>query len=49
MLHPYLRVAMLLRCLLEDCWARDASQPREHEIPTVIAELEGIRQAGWFN
>jgi hypothetical protein len=42
---PYLRVSLFLRALTEEGWDRDTSRRVESQIPMVVAELDGIRQA----
>ncbi len=47
--HPWLRVTLLLRAMLETRWDAATWRIIRAEIPTALAEKAAIRRAGWFN
>ncbi len=47
--HPWLRVCLVLREMLETRWGGEQWQAIKREIPTALGEKGRIQRQGWFN
>lgn len=47
--HPWLRVSLLLRAMLNQRWDGETWEQIRREVPKAVAERALIAAAGWFN